>query len=64
MSTHLSFDESRLIVVVPADREESAGQATQRVLENRPLRSSLRRAMRPGVCPYPNLNKVRVRISG
>jgi hypothetical protein len=51
MTAYLPFEEVRLIVLVPADREEVACQATQRVLESQPFRSAICRAIRQFVRP-------------
>ena len=58
------FDEFRLMVLVSADLEESACAAIGRTLEGQPFRSALRRAVRQFVRQYPDLDPVRVRISG
>ena len=64
MSAYVSFDEFRLSVRVPADLKESACAAIQRTLESRPFRTGLRRAIRQVVRQYPDLDPIRVRISG
>jgi hypothetical protein len=63
MSDYVLFDEFHLILRVPADLEESACAAIQRILEGQPFRSALRRAVRQVVRQYPDLNPVRIRIS-
>jgi len=63
MSEDVLFDEFRLILRVPADLEQSACAAIQRLLEGPPFRSALRRAVRQIVHHYPDLDPVRVRIS-
>ena len=63
MSTYLIFDEFHLTVRVPADREESASEAIQRILDGRPFQIALRQAVRQVVRPFPDLEPIRVRIS-
>jgi hypothetical protein len=63
MSADVLFDEIHLTVRVPADLEESACEAIQRVLESRPFQTALRRAVRQVVRQYPDLDPIRVRIS-
>ncbi len=64
MSEYVLFDEFRLIVRVPADLEKSACEAIQRTVEGRPFRSALRRAIHQIVRQFPDLDPIRVRISG
>jgi hypothetical protein len=45
MTAYLLFDELRLIVLLPADREASACRATQCVLESQPFRPAICRAI-------------------
>jgi hypothetical protein len=63
MSEYVPFDEFRLIVLVPANLEESACAAIQRTLEGQPFRSALRRAVRQIVRQHTDLDPIRVRIS-
>ena len=64
MADYLPFDECRLVVRVPENLEEAGCDAIRRVLESRPFRVGLRRALRQFVRRYPELAPVRVRISG
>jgi hypothetical protein len=63
MSADVLFDEIHLTVRVPADLEESACEAIQRILESRSFQTALRRAVRQVVRQYPDLKPIRVRIS-
>jgi hypothetical protein len=63
MSEYVLFDELHLTLRVPADLEESACQAIQRILESRFFQTALRRAVRQVVRQYPDLEPIRVRIS-
>jgi hypothetical protein len=51
MTAYLTCDELRLIVLRPADLEEAACQATQRVLESQPFHSAICRSIRQVVQP-------------
>ena len=64
MSDHVLFDEFHLIVHVPKDLDEAACDTIRRILESRRFRAALRRAVRQVVRQYPDLDSVRVRISG
>jgi hypothetical protein len=64
MADFVPFDEFRLEIRVPADRKEATCDAIHRILESRPFRVGLRRALRQFVRRYPKLASVRVRISG
>jgi hypothetical protein len=63
MSTYLIFDEFHFTVRVPADLEESASEAIQRILDGRPFQIALRQAVRQVVRQFPDLEPIRVRIS-
>jgi hypothetical protein len=63
MSAYVLFDEWHLIIRVPADLEESACEAIQRILEGRSFQTAIRRAVHQVVRQYPDLEPVRVRIS-
>jgi hypothetical protein len=63
MSDYLLFDEFQLILRVSKDLDDSACYTIRRILESRPFRSVLRRAVRQVVRQYPDLVPVRVRIS-
>jgi hypothetical protein len=62
MSDYLLFDEFHLIFRVPKDLDDSACDTIRRILESRPFRSTLRRAVRQVVRQYPDLDPVRVRL--
>jgi hypothetical protein len=62
MSDYVLFDEFHLIVRVPKGLDDSACDAIRRILEGRPFRSALRRAVRQVVRQYPDLDLVRVRL--
>jgi hypothetical protein len=64
MSDLVTFDELRLVVRVPRDLDDDACDAIRRMLESRPLRARLRRAIRQVFQRHPELDQVRVRISG
>jgi hypothetical protein len=64
MAEYVLFDEFHLIVRVPADLDEAACDVIRRVLEGRPFRADVRRALLRIVRQYPELAPVRVRITG
>ena len=64
MADYLPFDEFRLLIGVPQNLNEATCDAIRRVLESRPFRVGLRRALRQFVRRHPELAPVRVRISG
>ena len=64
MSEHVLFDEIRLLLRVPANLDEAACNAIRQVLQGRPFRAGLRRAIRQFLRRHPELTAVRVRISG
>lgn len=64
MSNYLLFDEFRLTVLVPKDLEDTACAAIQRTLEGPSFRSALRRAIRQVIRQYPDLDPLRIRLSG
>jgi hypothetical protein len=63
MSDHVLFDRFQLNFRVPKDLDDAACDAIRRILQSRPFRSDLRRAVRQTIRQYPDLNPVRVRIS-
>lgn len=63
MSAYVLFDEIHVTIRLPADLEESACIAIQRILDGRPFETALRRAVRQVVRQYPDLEPIRVRIS-
>jgi hypothetical protein len=63
MSDHVLFDEFQLSFLVPTDLDDAACDAIRRILESRPFRSALRRAVRQVIRPYLDLDSIRVRIS-
>jgi hypothetical protein len=63
MGDYVLFDECRLLVRVPKDLDDAACDAIRRILESRPFRTALRRALRQVVRQYPDLDPIRVRIS-
>ena len=64
MSPYVKFDEFHLVIRVPADLEEPACEAIRRIVETRQFQTNLRHAVRQVVRQYPDLDPVRVRISG
>jgi hypothetical protein len=64
MSNYVPFDEFHLTVLAPKDLEDSACTAIQRILEGQPFRSALRRAVRQVIRQYPDLDPIRIRLSG
>ena len=64
MSDYVPFDEFRLSLRVRRDLDDPACHAIRRILTSRPFRSALRRAIRQIVRQYPDLDPVRVRLSG
>ena len=63
MNDHVLFEEFELSFRVPTDLDDAACEAIRRILQSRPFRSALRRAVRQTIRQYPDLNPVRVRIS-
>jgi len=63
MSSHVLFDEFQLRFHAPKDLDDAVCDAIGRILENRPFRSALCRAVRQVVRPYLDLDSIRVRIS-
>ena len=63
MSDHVLFDQFQLSFRVPTDLDDAACEAIRRILQSRPFRSALRRAVHQTIRQYPDLNPVRVRIS-
>ena len=63
MNDYVPFDELQLSFRVPKDLDDAACEAIRRILQNRPFRSALRRAVRQTIRQYPDLNPVRVRVS-
>jgi hypothetical protein len=64
MSNYLLFDEFRLTVLVPKNLEDAACVAIQQTLEGQSFRSALRQAVRQLIRQYPDLNPIRIRLSG
>ena len=63
MADDILFDEMHISIRVPADLEDAACDAIRRILESRPFRSALRRAVMQVVHQYPELVSVRIRFS-
>jgi len=63
MNDHVLFEEFELSFRVPTDLDDAACEAIRRILQSRPFRSVLLRAVRQTIRQYPDLNPVRVRIS-
>jgi len=63
MGDYVLLDESPLSFRIPNDLDDASGDAIQRILESRPFRVGLRRAIREVVLPYPQLAPVQIRIS-
>jgi hypothetical protein len=64
MSDFVPFDEFHLTILAPKDLEDAACAAIQQTLEGQPFRSALRRAVRQILRQYPDLDPIRIRISG
>jgi hypothetical protein len=63
MDKHVLFDEVHLVLLVPTDLDDTAGEAIRRILDSRPFRTDLRRAIRQVFHQYPDLAMVRLRIT-
>ena len=63
MDDYVLFDEFRLSIRVPQNLDDAACDALPPIVESRPFRVGLRRAIREVVLPYPELAPVRIRIS-
>ena len=64
MSDYVLFDEFHLTILAPKDLEDSACTAIQRTLEGQSFHSALRRAVRQVLRQYPDLDPIRIRLSG
>jgi hypothetical protein len=62
MSEHFLFDEFHLLFRVPKALDDAACDAIRRILQSRPFRAALRRAVRQVVRQYLDLDPIRVRI--
>jgi hypothetical protein len=63
MDQHVLFDELHLTILVPTQLKDAACVAIRRILDSRPFRTDLRRAVRQLLRRYPDLAVVRLRIS-
>lgn len=64
MGDYVLFDEFHLVMRVPKDLDDPTCDAIRRILDSRPFHSALRRAVRQVIRQYPDLDPIRVRISG
>jgi len=63
MGYYVLLDDSPLSFRIPNDLDDAACDAIRRILESRPFRVGLRRAIREVVLPYPERAHVQIRIS-
>jgi hypothetical protein len=63
MDQHVLFDELHLTILTPSDLDDATSDAIRRILDSRPFRNELRRAIRRVFRQDPDLAVVRVRIS-